>query len=175
MQVQLDSAPPGADARTSLGPGCKTPCSVTVPAPDTADFTVTYTLNKFQPATVPVQVIHVPGDLTTSASTTFDPNPVVARASAGRAAAEGGAENDAAEKAETAQGGQRAACRRVAVPRAGASGSGRRHAAAARARPLIACTAARKRADCTPVATCLHCDYELPPCDHGDSRSDKAD
>jgi hypothetical protein len=77
--VQLDSAPPGADARTSLGPGCKTPCSVTVPAPDNGGFTVSYTLNKFQPATVPVQVIHVPGDLTTSATTTFDPNPVVAQ------------------------------------------------------------------------------------------------
>jgi hypothetical protein len=76
--VQLDSVPPGADARTSIGPGCKTPCSVTVPAPDSGGFTVTYALNKFQPATVPVQVIHVPGDLTTSASTTIDPNPVVA-------------------------------------------------------------------------------------------------
>ena len=32
VQVQLESVPPGADARTSLGPGCKTPCSVAVPA-----------------------------------------------------------------------------------------------------------------------------------------------
>src|ERR1700685_1302765 len=50
VQVQLDSAPQGADARTSLGPGCKTPCSVAVQAPDTG-FSVTYTLNKFLPAT----------------------------------------------------------------------------------------------------------------------------
>ncbi len=77
LQVQLDSVPPGADARTSLGPGCKTPCSVAVPAPD-AGFSVTYTLNKFQPATVPVQVIRIPGDFSTPASTTIDPNPVVA-------------------------------------------------------------------------------------------------
>jgi hypothetical protein len=77
VQVQLESTPPGADARTSLGPGCRTPCSVAVPAPDTG-FSVTYTLNKFQPATVPVQVIHIPGDFTNSASTTVDPNPVVA-------------------------------------------------------------------------------------------------
>jgi hypothetical protein len=77
VQVQLDSTPPGADARTSVGPGCKTPCSVTVPVPD-AGFTVTYTLNRFQPATVPVQVIRVPGDLSTPATTTVDPNPVVA-------------------------------------------------------------------------------------------------
>jgi hypothetical protein len=48
-----------------------------VQAPDSG-FSVTYTLNKFQPATVPVQVIRVPGDSTTPASTTLDPNPVVA-------------------------------------------------------------------------------------------------
>jgi hypothetical protein len=77
VQVQLESVPPGADARTSLGPGCKTPCSVAVPAPDSG-FSVTYTLNKFQPATIPVQVINIPGDFSTPASTTLDPNPVVA-------------------------------------------------------------------------------------------------
>jgi hypothetical protein len=75
VNVQLESSPQGADARTSLGPGCKTPCSVSVPAADS--FTVTYTLNKFQPLTVPVQVIRIPGDFSTPASTTVDPNPVV--------------------------------------------------------------------------------------------------
>lgn len=34
MQVQLDSNPQGADAVTSIGPGCKTPCSVSIPTPD---------------------------------------------------------------------------------------------------------------------------------------------
>jgi hypothetical protein len=77
VQLQLDSVPSGADALTSLGPGCKTPCSVAVPVAD-AGFSVTYTLNKFQPVTVPVQVIHVPGDFSTPASTTVDPNPVIA-------------------------------------------------------------------------------------------------
>jgi hypothetical protein len=77
VQVQLGSVPPGADARTSLGPGCKTPCAVDVSAPDSG-FSVAYTLNKFQPATVPVQVIRIPGDFTSPGSTTIDPNPVVA-------------------------------------------------------------------------------------------------
>ncbi len=77
IQVQLESNPPGADARTSLGPGCKTPCSVSVPAPDTG-FSVSYGLNKFQPATVQVQVIRNPGDLATPATTVTDPNPVFA-------------------------------------------------------------------------------------------------
>lgn len=77
IQVQLDSTPPGADAKTSLGPSCKTPCSVSVPAPD-AGFSVTYSLNRFQPATVPVQVIRNPGDYANPAATITDPNPVFA-------------------------------------------------------------------------------------------------
>ena len=75
VNVQLDSVPSGADARTSLGQSCKTPCSVSVPA--AGGFSVTYTLNRFLPLTVPVQVIQNPGDFTTPASTTVDPNPVV--------------------------------------------------------------------------------------------------
>jgi hypothetical protein len=78
IQVQLESQPPGADARTSLGPGCKTPCSVSVAPPD-AGFTVTYALPKFQSATIPVQVLRNPGDLTTPATTTINPNPVFAQ------------------------------------------------------------------------------------------------
>jgi hypothetical protein len=80
VQVQLESIPPGADALTSVGPGCKTPCAVAVAAPE-GGFSVTYSLNKFQPVTVPVQVVHIPaeyGDYATPASTTLDPNPVVA-------------------------------------------------------------------------------------------------
>ena len=34
--------------------------------------------NRFQPATVPVTVIHNPGDFSTPASTVTDPNPVFA-------------------------------------------------------------------------------------------------
>lgn len=78
VQVQLESTPPGADATTSLGPGCKTPCSVSVPAPD-AGFAVTFALPpKFLPVTVPVQVIRNPGDLTTPATTVIEPSPVFA-------------------------------------------------------------------------------------------------
>jgi hypothetical protein len=77
VQLQLESTPPGAEARTSIGPGCKTPCSVTVTAPE-GGFTVSYSLAKFQPATVPIQVTRIPGDFLTSATTKIDPNPVVA-------------------------------------------------------------------------------------------------
>ena len=77
VQVQLESTPPGADATTSLGPGCKTPCSVSVPAPD-AGFAVTFALPRFQPVTVPVQVIRNPGDFTSPATTVIEPSPVFA-------------------------------------------------------------------------------------------------
>lgn len=77
VQVQVDSVPPGADAVTSVGPSCKTPCSVAVQT-SASGFSVTYTLNKFQPMTIPVQIIRTPSDLTTPATTTVDPNPVVA-------------------------------------------------------------------------------------------------
>lgn len=77
VQVQLESQPAGADATTSLGPGCKTPCSVSVAAPD-AGFSVSYALAKYEPATVQVKVIRTPGDFTTAATTATDPNPVFA-------------------------------------------------------------------------------------------------
>src|SRR3954466_1536484 len=74
VPVQIDSIPSGADATTSLGPGCRTPCSVSVPA---ENFTVTFALPRFQPLTVPVQVINIPGDFSTPAATSIDPNPVI--------------------------------------------------------------------------------------------------
>lgn len=76
VSIQVDSVPQGADATSSLGGGCKTPCAITVP--DNAEnFSVSFAMEKYQPLTVPVQVTHVPGDFTTPASTTFDPNPVM--------------------------------------------------------------------------------------------------
>ena len=77
VEVRLESNPPGADATTSLGPGCKTPCSVSVPAPD-APFTVAFARPQDQPANVPVNVIKNAGDFTTPASVATDPNPVFA-------------------------------------------------------------------------------------------------
>ena len=77
VNVALESAPPGADATTSLGPACKTPCAIDVPAPD-AGFSVTFAMPKFQPVTVPVQVIRNPGDSTSPATTIIEPSPVFA-------------------------------------------------------------------------------------------------
>ena len=71
VELQLDSVPAGADAVTSAGPGCKTPCTVKVAAVD--NLSVTYTLAKYEPETVPVQVIKK-----TWEAPVLDPNPVVA-------------------------------------------------------------------------------------------------
>ncbi|UPJ52818.1 hypothetical protein IVB30_16740 [Bradyrhizobium sp. 200] len=77
VKVALESEPPGADATTSLGPACKTPCSIDVPAPD-AGFSVTFASPKFQPVTVPVQVIRNPGDFGSPPTTIVEPSPVFA-------------------------------------------------------------------------------------------------
>ncbi len=52
VSLTIESDPPGADARTSLGPACRTPCMIPVSAD--REFTVTYTLNGYLPRTVPV-------------------------------------------------------------------------------------------------------------------------
>ena len=77
MEVQLESNPPGADARLSTGQSCRTPCAVNVPMPE-ADFSVSYTMNDFQPVTVPVRVNGNPAGFLTPGTTRIEPNPVVA-------------------------------------------------------------------------------------------------
>ena len=77
IQVQLESTPPGADARTSIGPGCKTPCAVTLLPPESG-FTVSYALQGTEGATVPVQVIREPGGTFSSDTFKVSPNPVFA-------------------------------------------------------------------------------------------------
>ena len=79
IKVQLESSPPGADARTSIGPGCKTPCAVTVMPPDgVTSFLVNYSMPGRQPASVPVSIIKDPGGVFASDTYRTAPNPVVA-------------------------------------------------------------------------------------------------
>lgn len=51
--VEFASEPAGADIKTSTGQTCKTPCALSVAA---TEFTATFTLNGFQPQTVPVRL-----------------------------------------------------------------------------------------------------------------------
>jgi len=79
--LKLESEPSGAMAKTSAGPGCVTPCAVVVPAK--GSLTVTYTLDKFQPATVAINAVEIPADQnpegTGAPGVGFDPNPAFAQ------------------------------------------------------------------------------------------------
>ena len=66
--LRVESEPPGADVRTSEGQSCRTPCELTVAA--TSDFTVTYSLNGYQPQTTQVR--------TDPDGAKLQPNPVFA-------------------------------------------------------------------------------------------------
>ncbi len=71
--LTIESDPPGADARLSVGGTCRTPCTQTVAA--TNEFTVSYSLNGYAPQTISVR----PASDTASGAAPFDPNPVFAQ------------------------------------------------------------------------------------------------
>jgi len=52
VSLTIESDPPGADAKTSLGASCRTPCMIPIAAD--REFTVTYSLNGFMPQAVTV-------------------------------------------------------------------------------------------------------------------------
>jgi hypothetical protein len=71
----IDSSPPGAEARTSNGGVCRTPCEMELPFAD--QFTVTYTLDGYAPQTVMVRSVAVRKEaLIDVTPPDFRPNPV---------------------------------------------------------------------------------------------------
>ena len=52
VSLTIESDPPGADAKTSVGPSCRTPCMVPVAAD--REFTVSYAMNGYLPQVVTV-------------------------------------------------------------------------------------------------------------------------
>lgn len=52
VSLTIESDPPGADAKTSLGPSCRTPCMI--PVPSDRSFTVNFSLNGYLPQAIPV-------------------------------------------------------------------------------------------------------------------------
>jgi hypothetical protein len=76
--MQFESEPAGAEAKTSTGQTCRTPCSLAVSA---SEFTVSFALPGYQPQTVPVRVVasNDPRDQATEGDTSpprLVPNPV---------------------------------------------------------------------------------------------------
>lgn len=68
--IRFESQPPGALAKTSTEQSCQTPCALAMPA--NKPFTVTFTLNGYQPDTEQVEMVSM-GDGTSK----LRPNPVL--------------------------------------------------------------------------------------------------
>jgi hypothetical protein len=78
VTLNVESDPPGAEARSSTGGNCRTPCALALQA--AGDFTVNVSLNGYLPQSVPVKVIppEDPRFAPESASqgARVDPNPI---------------------------------------------------------------------------------------------------
>ena len=68
--VRFESEPPGAEAKTSTGQSCRTPCALALPV--NSPMTVTFTLNGYQPESESIEPIAVTGN-----PTQLRPNPVL--------------------------------------------------------------------------------------------------
>src|SRR6202049_2551027 len=66
--LRIESEPPGADARTSQGQTCRTPCELTVPTDN--ELAVTVQMTGYQPQTMPIHLDGKGGD------SRLPPNPV---------------------------------------------------------------------------------------------------
>jgi hypothetical protein len=83
VSLTIESDPPGADAKTSVGPSCRTPCMVPVAAD--REFTVSYSLNGYLPQVIAVtprvpEVARGESEFTSGqAAADLSPNPVFAQ------------------------------------------------------------------------------------------------
>jgi hypothetical protein len=73
--LRLESEPPGADARTSQGQTCRTPCELTVSSG--GEMTVSFALNGYLPQTVQLRT-EQPGGGGSGFEPRLQPNPVYA-------------------------------------------------------------------------------------------------
>jgi hypothetical protein len=74
VTIQFESEPSGAEAKTSVGQTCRTPCALSMAADK--EFSVTFTLTGYQPQTVPVQMGRSEGVSASEAEARLIPNPV---------------------------------------------------------------------------------------------------
>ena len=91
--VSFESEPPGAEAKTSSGQTCRTPCSLALPVE--SPLTVTFTLNGYATESEKLEMIQATGE-----PPRFGPNPVVVELSpaAPRATKKSPAKKPAAKK-----------------------------------------------------------------------------
>jgi PEGA domain-containing protein len=74
--LRVESEPPGADARTSQGQSCRTPCELTVTSG--GDMSISYALNGYQPLTLQVRPESSPQSGFGESAARLQPNPVYA-------------------------------------------------------------------------------------------------
>jgi hypothetical protein len=120
--LRIDSKPTGAEAKTSLGQSCRTPCELDVQAAD--EISLTLALNGYQPQTVAIRK-------DTADSSQLAPNPInvelqplPATSAKKRAAAK--------KRPAAAAAGSRPICIGPTRPGSGASGGSANHAGASR-------------------------------------------
>jgi len=85
VSLTIESDPPGADAKLSFGPSCRTPCMI--PVPSDRPFTVNYSLNGYLPQVIqvgprgPDAVVDVAGGFADTFGSVPEvaPNPVYAQ------------------------------------------------------------------------------------------------
>jgi hypothetical protein len=70
----IQSNPAGADARSSLGGTCRTPCTMTIGT--AGDFTISFARDGYEPQTITVHSTMSEGGYTTAPSPVLDPNSV---------------------------------------------------------------------------------------------------
>src|SRR5262245_36512578 len=72
IPLRLDSDPPGAEARTSAGQSCRTPCVVAVPPSD--GLSVTFALAGYETQTVPIDLVRGSADPEFASAAQLSPN-----------------------------------------------------------------------------------------------------
>ena len=77
VTVQIESEPAGAEAKSSVGPSCRTPCTLSVAT--AKEFTVTFSLTGYQPQTVPVTPRPTGDPREGGGEVKFEPDPVYAQ------------------------------------------------------------------------------------------------
>jgi PEGA domain len=70
----IESNPAGAEARSSLGRICRTPCTMTIAT--AGDFTISFARDGYEPQTVTVHSTMSEGDFMSAPSPVLDPSPV---------------------------------------------------------------------------------------------------
>ena len=74
--LRVESEPPGADARTTQGQSCRTPCELSVTSG--GELGISFALNGYQPTTLQVRPEAPPSAYGEAGSARLQPNPVYA-------------------------------------------------------------------------------------------------